>query len=112
VGGAPDPRIQWGIRIEAIQKWSGTIDNAPTAAAPGFCVNNTGLNCGIQDVGGGAFPGNTGGSFPVRMAYDFVGYFSPGGFFAKIGRISEDEGRNADGVALGGAQANGIQVGF
>ena len=75
-------------------------------------MNNSGLNCGIQDYGGGAFPGNTGGSFPVRMAYDFVGYFSPGGFFAKIGRISQDEGRNADGVALGGAQANGIQLGF
>ena len=55
VGGAPDPRIQWGIRIEAVQKWSGTIDNTPSASAPGYCTNNTGLNCGIADYGGGAW---------------------------------------------------------
>jgi hypothetical protein len=110
--GSPDPRIQWGVRLEQISKWAGTINSGASAVAPGFCQNgNTNLSCATSDYSGG-FAGNAGGTYPVRMAYGYFGYFSPGGFFAKIGRIGQDEGRNADGIMLGGAQANGVQIGY
>jgi hypothetical protein len=107
--GAPDPRIQWGVRLEQVQKWSGSINGsgALTGVAPAFCTSNLGLACSTQDGGNSA-----GGTFPVRLAYDYIGYFSPGGFFAKIGRISQDEGRQNGGLELGGAQVNGVQVGY
>ena len=70
-----------------------------------------GLNCGVADYSGG-FGGNAGGTYPLRMAYGYFGYFSPGGLFAKFGRIGQDEGRNADGIMLGGAQVNGVQIGY
>ena len=110
--GSPNPHIQWGMRLEQVSKWDGSLNSNQSAVAPGFCQSgNTNLNCGTADYSGG-FGGNAGGTYPVRMAFGWFGYFSPGGFFAKIGRIGQDEGRNADGIMLGGAQVNGVQLGY
>ncbi len=46
------------------------------------------------------------------MAYAWYGYFAPSGFFAKLGRVTQDEGRNSDGIALGGGKFNGLQIGY
>ena len=110
--GSPNPHIQWGMRLEQVSKWDGSLNSNQSGVGPGFCQSaNTNLNCGTADYSGG-FGGNAGGTYPVRMAFGWFGYFSPGGFFAKIGRIGQDEGHNADGIMLGGAQVNGVQLGY
>jgi len=114
LSGAPDPRIQFGLRVESIIR-TDSLQTGAVGTTAGYCTNSlqitAAFNCQTQDYNG-TLPGETGANLPARIAYSWFGYFSPGGFFAKIGRISEDEGRNADGIALGGAQANGLQFGY
>jgi len=114
LSGAPDPRIQFAVRVESIIR-TDSLQTGAVGDTAGYCTNSlqitAAFNCQTQDYNG-TLPGETGANYAARIAYSWFGYFSPGGVFAKIGRISEDEGRNADGIALGGAQANGIQIGF
>jgi hypothetical protein len=114
LSGAPDPRIQFGLRIESIIR-TDQLQTGAVGTTAGYCTNSlqitAAFNCQTQDYNG-TLPGETGANYPARVAYSWFGYFSPGGLFFKIGRISEDEGRNADGIALGGAQANGLQIGY
>jgi hypothetical protein len=115
LSGAPDPRIQFGLRVESIIRTDGFQTGAAGTTA-GYCTATTATvspyNCQGEDYTGNSLPGETAANVPARIAYSWFGYFAPGGGFVKIGRISEDEGRNADGIALGGAQANGIQFGY
>jgi hypothetical protein len=115
LSGAPDPRIQFAVRLESVIR-TDSFQTGTAGTTAGFCTATTATvapyNCQQEDYTGNSLPGETAANLPARVAYSWFGYFSPGGVFAKIGRISEDEGRNADGIALGGAQANGFQIGF
>jgi len=114
LSGAPDPRIQFGLRVESVIR-TDQFQTGAVGDTAGYCTNSlqitAAFNCQTQDYAG-TLPGETGANYAARIAYSWFGYFSPGGFFAKVGRIGEDEGRNADGIALGGAQANGLQFGW
>jgi hypothetical protein len=114
LSGAPDPRIQFGMRIESIIR-TDQLQSGQVGTTGGYCTNpaifSSAYNCQVQDYAG-TVPGVAGANLPARVAYSWFGYFSPGGFFVKLGRIGEDEGRNSDGIALGGASANGVQIGY
>jgi len=114
LSGAPDPRIQFAVRVESIIR-TDSLQTGAVGDTAGYCTNSlqitAAFNCQTQDYNG-TLPGETGANYAARIAYSWFGYFLPGGVFARFGRISADAGRNADGIALGGAQANGIQIGF
>jgi hypothetical protein len=115
LSGAPDPRIQFAMRVESVIRTDG-FQTGTAGTTAGYCTATTATvapyNCQQEDYTGNNLPGETAANLPARISYSWFGYFSPGGLFAKVGRIGEDEGRNADGIALGGAQANGLQIGF
>ncbi len=103
------------MRVESVIR-TDSFQTGAVGTTAGYCTNPAQIagafNCQTQDYTGGSLPGETAANLPARIAYSWIGYFSPGGLFVKAGRISEDEGRNADGIALGGAQANGVQIGY
>ena len=115
LSGAADPRIQFAMRMESLYR-SDQLQSGTVGTTPGYCTvptNTSALyNCQTQDYTGGIIPGVAGASLPARVAYSWVGYFSPGGFFLKAGRLGQDEGLMADGIALGGASINGAQAGY
>jgi hypothetical protein len=112
-GGAPDPRIQWGVRLETKARWSGSTQSNDVYSEEGtsFASTVNGLPAGIQNFGGNGNDTLTQSAVPV-VNQGWVGYYSPGGFFTRLGRISQDEGQNTNGVMLGGGQVDGIQIGF
>lgn len=84
--------------------------NSPSGLSlttPSFCttVAPSAGGCGVQ--------GATQYAQTFKLTYAYIRYGSPGGFYAKIGRIIQDEGAyNGLQFATGGNQGNGVQLGY
>jgi hypothetical protein len=107
-------RFQWFTRLETV--WRAEALNGTFASTPAYCTGTSLVNvinnysCQVSDISGNG-PGTTLANIPMRLAQAWMGYFSPGGFFAKIGRMGLDEGR-MPGLSVAAQSFNGGQFGF
>jgi FtsZ-binding cell division protein ZapB len=110
LGGQIDPRWSYGVRVSAKL----TLENpfGVTTAKNAFCtsVPATGVNCSFQDLNNGQ------GTIPLNLDYAYLGYSSPGGITAQLGRYSVGAyGKYAhgpDALLFGGQQLSGFNLGF
>jgi hypothetical protein len=83
-----------------------------TTASPAFCTSTATINgspstCSYGDLA------NTSGNIPTALDYAYVGYTSPGGFFANLGRFSLSEYLyNVDPARWAGSNVTGVQIGI
>jgi hypothetical protein len=110
LGGQLDPRWSYGVRVSARM----TLENpfGTTTTSPAFCtsVPAPGVNCSFQDLNNGQ------GTIPLNLDYAYLGYSSPGGITAQVGRYSVGSyGKYAHGpdqLLFGGQQISGFNLGF
>jgi hypothetical protein len=108
-------RFQWFTRLESVWRQESQAGNFATT--PGYCqgtslVNVTGgYSCQVSDLSGNS-NGVVLASLPIRLAQAWTGYFSPGGFFAKVGRMGYDQGRCVSCVVISAASFDGAQFGY
>src|SRR5579875_221931 len=114
LGGQIDPRWSYGVRVSAKL----TLENpfGTTTTSPAFCTSvpgtlpSGGLNCSFQDLNNGQ------GTIPLNLDYAYLGYSSPGGITAQVGRYSVGSyGKYAHGpdqLLFAGQQISGFNLGF
>ncbi|HXP92021.1 MAG TPA: S-layer homology domain-containing protein, partial [Candidatus Binatia bacterium] len=105
--GQLDPRFSYGFRLSAKLFDETAMGN--TVVAPTYCANLTSINCSYSDLNG------TQGSIPVNLDYLYVGYTSPGGINARLGRygVGQSNFISTPGALLfGGASYSGFAVGY
>jgi hypothetical protein len=105
LNGQLDSHFSYGSRLEDIME-----SNSPSGLSlttPGFCTAS------YTQSGGCGVEGFTQYAETLRLNYAFIRYGSPGGVYAKVGRLNQDEGAyNPLQWAAGGNQVNGIQLGY
>src|SRR5579883_2277884 len=110
VGGQIDPRWSYGVRVSARMLLETPF--GATTTGPAFCnsVPATGVNCSFQDLNNGQ------GTIPLNLDYAYLGYSSPGGITAQLGRYSVGAyGKYAHGPEpqlWAGQQLSGFNLGF
>ena len=108
LGGQLTPRFSWGTRVSA--KITQESPLGTTSVSPGFCQNTTTSNCSFSDLNNGQ---NT---IPANLDYAFIGYSSPGGITAQLGRYSVGAyGKYAFGPVpelFAGQQISGFNLGY
>ncbi|HXP93091.1 MAG TPA: S-layer homology domain-containing protein [Candidatus Binatia bacterium] len=105
--GQLSPRFGYGFRLSA--KLFNETAMGNSVASPTFCANLTSISCSYSDLNG------TQGSIPVNLDYLYVGYTSPGGINARLGRygVGQSNFMSTPGALLfGGASYSGFAVGY
>ncbi len=108
IGGQVDARWSYGLRVS-----DKLVEETPlgaTSISPSFCTVTTTTNCSFTALNNG---GNT---QPLNLDYGYLGYSSPGGITAQIGRYSNGSyGRFAvtpESQIYAGGQETGFNVGY
>jgi hypothetical protein len=111
LGGQVDPRWSYGVRVSTKLVNEDPFGN--TSVKPSFCTTasiTVVVNCSFQDLNNGQ------GTMPVNLDYAYLGYSSPGGIHAQLGRYSVGAyGKYAHGPdqqLFGGQQISGFNVGY
>jgi len=116
MGGQLDPRWSWGARMATSIKYS-PFD--ATTVSPSYCSGasayTVAANCAYTLLNYGTTPPQN--TLPINLDYAYVGFNSPGGITAQIGRYAVGAygrfGTSPNGSLLfGGAGVTGANIGF
>ncbi len=105
--GQIDPRFSYGFRLSA--KIFNETGTGLSTTSPAYCTNLTSISCNYSDLSG------TQGNIPVNLDYLYVGYTSPGGINARLGRYGVGQSNWITSPAaflFGGASYSGFTVGY
>jgi hypothetical protein len=106
-GGQIDPRFSYGFRLSA--KIFNETGTGLSTTSPSYCTNLTSISCNYSDLSGSQ------GNIPVNLDYLYIGYTSPGGFNARLGRYGVGQSNwitTPAAFLFGGQSLSGITVGY